>query len=68
MARITGEGLFSLIRGLNDISEEMERIIAMSEFRVTNEYSISGYRVQDIKEHCEKAEKLISQAVYETVR
>ena len=68
MANITGEELFSLIRGLKNISENMKSIIDMSDFRVNNDYSISGYDVNDIREYCDKAKKLILQTVYEPVK
>ena len=61
---ITGEQLFSLIESLDEISVEMARIIARDDFRVSNEYSISGYEVEAISRCCEQAKQLISKVNY----
>ena len=65
---MTGQNLFSLIQGLADLCEKMERIKASSEFRVTNDYSISGYEVEKIANLCWQAEQIINQTTYEPIR
>lgn len=56
---MTGNDLFFLIMGLNDISEQMERIRAGDGFLMTEEYPISGYMVEKIRSTCNKACKII---------
>lgn len=65
---MTGQELFSIIQGLSDLSENMERIMASDGFLVTNDYKISGYTVEKIARLCGKAERIISTTSYEPVR
>ena len=61
---ITGEELFSLIRGLMGISDDMARIMNRGDFLVTGKYTISGYDVQTIEKYCEQARQILSKASY----
>ena len=65
---MTGQEIFSLIQGLSDLSEKMERIKSSDCFLITNDYKISGYTVVSIARLCSKAERLISSVSYEPVR
>lgn len=57
---MTGNDLFFLIQGLNDLSDQMERIKARDGFMLTGKYIISGYTVDRIL-------KLTNQAACEII-
>lgn len=56
---MTGSDLYFLIKGLSDISHQMEGIKTRDGFLFTERYTISGYMVEDIRKCTEQACKII---------
>jgi hypothetical protein len=63
--RITWQELYSLIQGLSDLHEAMSRIESSDDFRLSNDYEISGYEIEKISILTRKANDVISNVSYE---
>ena len=61
---MTGSKIYGLVQMAADLEEKMGRIIGDSDFRVNNQYSLSGYDITDVLNVAYELRHLINESEF----
>ena len=60
-----GSKIYGLIQMAADLEDKMGRIISDSDFKVNNQYSLSGYDITDVLNVAHELRRLINESEFE---